>query len=116
MQRLIISLLPFLINFKKESDKMPDLYTRDEYGKYIPFDIEIYEQEIRNEAYSTLRKRNKVRNERKKRAKNRKIIGILMILIMFGACKLIVATGETDITYMLMILPIALMIIFSKDV
>lgn len=95
---------------------MPDLYTRDEYGKYIPFDIEIYEQEIRNEIYSTLRKRNKLRNERKKRAKNRKIIGILMILIMFGACKLIVAIGETDITYMLMILPIALMIIFSKDI
>lgn len=95
---------------------MIQLYSRSEYGEYIPFDLETYTQEIRNEAYSAARKRNKLRNERKKRAKNRKIIGILMILIMFGACKLIVAIGETDITYMLMILPIALMIIFSKDI
>lgn len=95
---------------------MIQLYSRSEYGEYIPFDLETYTQEIRNEAYSAARKRNKLRNERKKRAKKRKIIGVSMALVVFLSCKLIVAIGETDITYMLMILPIVLMIIFSKDV
>lgn len=92
---------------------MPDLYTRNEYGRYVPFDAEIYEQEIWNRAYATARKKNNLRRERKKQAKRNKIIGLLIILFTFFVCKMIVAIGESDVTFAVIILPIAFMILFE---
>lgn len=92
---------------------MPELYVRNEYGKYIPFDTEMYEQEVWNKAYATARKKNNLRRQRKKQAKRNKIIGLLIILFTFFVCKMIVAIGESDVTFAVIILPIAFMILFE---
>lgn len=93
---------------------MPELYVRNEYGKYIPFDKEMYEQEVWNKAYATARKKNNLRRERKKQVKRNRIIGFLVMLFIFFACKMIVASGESDVTFTIMILPIVFILLIGE--
>lgn len=95
-----------------------ELYSFND-GVFAPFDIEEYTETIKSQTYIKTRKeqreRAKARRKQKEQTLLRRFIGIGMLAASFGVCKMMVATGERDVTYMLVLVPVALAIIFAKD-
>jgi len=95
------------------------LYSLNEYGNYVPFDIDGYTEEIKSQTYINTRReqRSRIREKRKQKEQTllRRFIGIGILLVSIGLCKIMVTLGERDVSYMIMIVPLALVFIFGND-
>lgn len=92
-----------------------ELFIRNEYGEYVPFDSDLYEHQIREQVYQSARKRNRQKKKLLKERKIRKVIGATLIIITIIVCKLFLSMGENDITFAVILLPLATTIFFSND-
>lgn len=99
-----------------------ELYSLNEYGNYVPFDIEGYTEEIRRAAYTKAREKQRERAKRKKETVKqkklsfmRRMFGVVMLLLSFAVCRLMVAMGEPDVTYMCILIPVSLAFICAKE-
>lgn len=99
-----------------------ELYSLNEYGNYVPFDIEGYTEEVRRAAYTKAREKQRERARKKKEIDKqkkltfmRRMFGVIMLLLSLAICKLMVAIGEPDVTYMCILIPVSLAFIFAKE-
>lgn len=95
------------------------VYTMNQYGNFIPFDLETYTDEIKSQTYIKTRKEERekarARKKRKEQTMLRRLFGFGMLIGSIFLCKMMVAMGERDVTYMLVLVPVALAMIFAKD-
>ena len=99
--------------------KPMEVYTINQYGNFTPFDLETYADEIRSQAYIKTRReqreRAKARKKQKEQTLLRRLFGFGMLIGSIFLCKIMIAMGERDVSYMIILLPVALMLIFGKD-
>lgn len=96
-----------------------EVYTINKYGNFAPFDLETYTDEIKSQTYIKTRKEERekarARKKRKEQTMLRRLFGFGMLIGFIFLCKIMIAMGERDVTYMLVLVPVALAIIFAKD-
>lgn len=96
-----------------------EVYTINKYGNFAPFDLETYTDEIKSQTYIKTRKEERekarARKKRKEQTMLRRLFGFGMLIGSIFLCKIMIAMGERDVTYMLVLVPVALAMIFAKD-
>ena len=96
-----------------------EVYTINKYGNFAPFDLETYTDEIKSQTYIKTRKEERekarARKKRKEQTMLRRLFGFGMLIGSLFLCKIMIAMGERDVTYMLVLVPVVLVMIFAKD-
>lgn len=102
-----------------KTTKPMKVYTMNQYGNFTPFDLETYVDEIKSQTYIKTRKEERekarARKKRKEQTMLRRLFGFGMLIGSIFLCKIMIAMGERDVTYMLVLVPVALAMIFAKD-
>lgn len=102
-----------------KTTKPMEVYTMNQYGNFTPFDLETYADEIKSQTYIKMRKEERekarARKKRKEQTMLRRLFGFGMLIGSIFLCKIMIAMGERDISYMIILLPVALLMIFGKD-
>lgn len=96
-----------------------EVYTINKFGNFTPFDLETYTDEIKSQTYIKIRKEERekarARKKRKEQTMLRRLFGFGMLIGSIYLCKMMVVMGERDVTYMLVLVPVALAMIFAQD-
>ena len=96
-----------------------EIYKINEYGSYTPFNLDEYTEEVRSQTYIKTRReqreRAKARKKQKEQTLLRRLFGFGMLAASIGLCRITVALGEKDISYMIILIPLALVFMFGKD-
>lgn len=96
-----------------------EVYTINKYGNFAPFDLETYTDEIKSQTYIKTRKEERekarARKKRKEQTMLRRLFGFGILIGFIFLCKIMIAMGESDVSYMIILLPVALLMIFGKD-
>ena len=96
-----------------------EVFKINELGITTPFDLDAYTEEIRSQTYRKTREEQRQKAHDKKTKKKmmflRKLFGVFLLAISFCICKLMLTMGEHDITYIIFLLPLAIIMIFGKE-